>query len=269
MNLVVVLIGVCAVSPLYSFIISESQDVKINHRYEELKTEKLSEKVFGYNFEFVQADLNIGKEDRKFEVCHDKKENLVYFLAFEQQNDGKLLGLFVADMKANKIYKMIISFSNDKQDVKISKIWCSHGSLYGFDDQTDHLFMKLSRDEQFKAFYVNDKLEDIYFDESEKNNVALLTRSKNLFIFNVMSNKWEMISGDASNPKLTHSLETNQTIYIQKDFITYGRAKDLVWLHYSVSSILIKFQMFIGMKFFVSGKWISRLVDMVQDVYFI
>ncbi|KII64030.1 hypothetical protein RF11_14655 [Thelohanellus kitauei] len=51
---------------LFSYLsgINESPEVKIETKYEELKSEKISEKT----------PINIDSKDPKFEICHDKKE---------------------------------------------------------------------------------------------------------------------------------------------------------------------------------------------------
>ncbi|KII64028.1 hypothetical protein RF11_14653 [Thelohanellus kitauei] len=277
MNLVaVIFIGVCVVTPSYSLIVFESQNVKIDNKYEELKAEKVSEKVYGHNFEIIQGSLNIGKMEPKFEICHDKNENLVYFQAFEKQKNGKLLGLFMADMKTNKIYKIVISSGKEKQGVIISKIWCSHGSLYCFEDKTNHFLMKFKGSKQFKAFHFNDKLKDISLDDQEKNNIAVLTQKQN-------SNKWDLISGDASEPRWyllidkrfekiylfylkAHSVTTNKTVFTEKSFIEYNIAKDLLWCQTYVIKFLIKFQDVFNVLFFRSSKWDEKWIDMSDEV---
>ncbi|KII64034.1 hypothetical protein RF11_14660 [Thelohanellus kitauei] len=94
----------------------------------------------------------------------------------------------MADMKAKKIYKIVIFRGKDKKKtVPISKIWCAYGHLYYFDEHTNHLLTKIKENKELMAFDFQDKLDNIFFDDQEKNNIALLTKGQKVNVKNEFS----------------------------------------------------------------------------------
>ncbi|KII67831.1 hypothetical protein RF11_05390 [Thelohanellus kitauei] len=165
---------------LNSMIIDEYQKINISHSYEEVRSEKRSENILGYSFDTYHTILDIGNEDRKFSVCKDKQQNIIYFIANDQRIKGNPFGLFMIQINAHKIYQIHIFVGQDRRPVNLSRIWCSFMRLYGYDEETDIFLMKMQEVHEFKAYNLYDKLNSIYQDEFEKNNLALLTKSQHV-----------------------------------------------------------------------------------------
>ncbi|KII67832.1 hypothetical protein RF11_05391 [Thelohanellus kitauei] len=121
----------------------------------------------------------MGNEDVQFTICHDKQKNIVYFLAYDPKINGTSLGLFMIHMTSHKFYKINIFAGEDRQQVNLSRIWCSFGALFVYDEDINYMLMKTKGDEEFKGHRFS-LLEDIYLDEFEKNNLALLTKRKDV-----------------------------------------------------------------------------------------
>ncbi|KII72568.1 hypothetical protein RF11_13265 [Thelohanellus kitauei] len=124
--------------------------------------------------------LDIGKNDLQFTVCQDKQDNLIYVLAKEATIKRNSFGLFMINLSNLKLIKIIIKSGQDGLFVNISRLWCSFGGFYGYDEETDLIFIKIKEENAVKAFKLDDKLDNFYLDESTKNNLALLTKSQHV-----------------------------------------------------------------------------------------
>ncbi|KII74824.1 hypothetical protein RF11_14503 [Thelohanellus kitauei] len=64
--------------------------------------------------------------------------------------------------------------------LELARIWCSLGGFFGYNETDDIFLMKRQQDVEFKDFKLHDILENVYPDDSEKNNLAILTKSKSV-----------------------------------------------------------------------------------------
>ncbi|KII67838.1 hypothetical protein RF11_05397 [Thelohanellus kitauei] len=232
-----------------------------------------SETILGPSYDIYQILLDIGTDDRNFKVCKDKKEKLIYVLAFDSRNNGTSLGLFMISIDTHKFYKINISSGEERHPVKISRIWCSFGDLYGYEENTNLFLMKRKQDIQFMSYHLNQSLNNIYLDEYEKNNLALLTRSKDLFFYDFERLEWNLVSSNASDPKWfnkdflfylhnigqlkSYSLSTKQTkLYEKNDTIQYNIVQNILWIH---QWIKLSFKM----NFIFSSEWVERYIDLI------
>ncbi|KII71653.1 hypothetical protein RF11_02405 [Thelohanellus kitauei] len=178
-----------------SELIKENTKLKISHSYEELEFDKLSENVSGSSFDtyYVREIINdkslmdIGKEDRKFMVCKDRQEQLIYAIAYDPRINGKSLGLFMINMRTHNFYRIHIIEREERRPMNFSRIWCSFGALYGYHEDTQNIFIKTKEDKEFIVYLLKDKLDNIYLDEYEKTNLAVLTLTEYVNPFNKFS----------------------------------------------------------------------------------
>ncbi|KII61770.1 hypothetical protein RF11_15839 [Thelohanellus kitauei] len=183
-NMILALLFSVALSQLMN--IEENYNFQIYHTYEELSAEKRLENVLQYNFESHQFNgkynekifLDLGTENTNLNVCQDKNEKLIYLYVVSLKSLSESFGIFLININTHKFYKIIIKSGQKKQAVNISRIWCSFGALYAYDEETNHVLMKLEESDEFMAFHFEDGLENMVLDESNKYNLALLTGTK-------------------------------------------------------------------------------------------
>ncbi|KII67839.1 hypothetical protein RF11_05398 [Thelohanellus kitauei] len=173
-----IILIILSVAASYSTIIEHNQELKIYHSYDELEAQKSKETVFGRSYDIFKRLLDIGTKDGTFTICLDKQDKLIYVLAFDSRQNEISLGLFMINISTHKFYKIKIAYGEEREPLTLSRIWCAYGGFYGYDEETDLFVMKKEGDNVVLVYQFNDKLDNFYLDESEKNNLALLTQSK-------------------------------------------------------------------------------------------
>ncbi|KII67834.1 hypothetical protein RF11_05393 [Thelohanellus kitauei] len=110
-------------------------------------------------------------------------------------------------MTSQKFYKIHIFAGDDRRPVNLSRIWCSYGALFVYDEDIHYILMKIKKDEEFRGHRFS-KLEDIYLDQFENNKLALLTKSQDMHDSN-------FVSLQASNPNWFNK---NQLFFLCKRY---------------------------------------------------
>ncbi|KII62531.1 hypothetical protein RF11_08014 [Thelohanellus kitauei] len=126
-----------------------------------------------------------------FRTCHDSEYDLIYVYTYKSfPNKTSDTALYLLDLAKNTIH--ILLQDKKEYEIQMDKIFCHHGLLIFTMVDHDGIWTRNHSDNNIFYFEIG-RLKEMVISDHNPNDVALLTEKSQLFILDMIKNKWNYI----------------------------------------------------------------------------